>query len=292
MSLLTFDIGGTSVKYGIWSDDQLSEKQSFPVPDNWDEMKAELNKVKSQFENQFDLEGVALSAPGAVNQIDRRIEGISAIPYIHHFPIYDELEELFGLPVALENDANCAALAEVWKGAAKDNKNVLFVVIGTGIGGSVIVDKEVQHGAHLFGGEFGIMLLNEKETFSQLGTTVALARRYNERMDMTAIPVDGRTVFDLAERGDEAAAEEVKKFYRYLSMGLFNLTYAFDPEVILIGGGVSSRPDLLEKLNAEIEILMKELELDIFRPVLDVCAYKNDANLIGAVYNFKSKHTN
>lgn len=292
MSLLTFDIGGTSVKYGIWSDDQLSEKQSFPVPDNWDEMKAELNKVKSQFENQFDLEGVALSAPGAVNQIDRRIEGISAIPYIHHFPIYDELEELFGLPVALENDANCAALAEVWKGAAKDNKNVLFVVIGTGIGGSVIVDKEVQHGAHLFGGEFGIMLLNEKETFSQLGTTVALARRYNERMDMTAMPVDGRTVFDLAERGDEAAAEEVKKFYRYLSMGLFNLTYAFDPEVILIGGGVSSRPDLLEKLNAEIEILMKELELDIFRPVLDVCAYKNDANLIGAVYNFKSKHTN
>lgn len=292
MSLLTFDIGGTSVKYGIWSDDQLSEKQSFPVLDNWDEMKAELNKVKSQFENQFDLEGVALSAPGAVNQIDRRIEGISAIPYIHHFPIYDELEELFGLPVALENDANCAALAEVWKGAAKDNKNVLFVVIGTGIGGSVIVDKEVQHGAHLFGGEFGIMLLNEKETFSQLGTTVALARRYNERMDMTAMPVDGRTVFDLAERGDEAAAEEVKKFYRYLSMGLFNLTYAFDPEVILIGGGVSSRPDLLEKLNAEIEILMKELELDIFRPVLDVCAYKNDANLIGAVYNFKSKHTN
>ncbi|MEC6746968.1 ROK family protein [Marinilactibacillus sp. XAAS-LB27] len=292
MSLLTFDIGGTSVKYGIWSDDQLSEKQSFPVPDNWDEMKAELNKVKSQFENQFDLEGVALSAPGAVNQIDRRIEGISAIPYIHHFPIYDELEELFGLPVALENDANCAALAEVWKGAAKDNKNVLFVVIGTGIGGSVIVDKEVQHGAHLFGGEFGIMLLNEKETFSQLGTTVALARRYNERMDMTAMPVDGRTVFDLAERGDEAAAEEVEKFYRYLSMGLFNLTYAFDPEVILIGGGVSSRPDLLEKLNAEIEILMKELELDIFRPVLDVCAYKNDANLIGAVYNFKSKHTN
>lgn len=292
MSLLTFDIGGTSVKYGIWSDDQLSEKQSFPVPDNWDEMKAELNKVKSQFENQFNLEGVALSAPGAVNQIDRRIEGISAIPYIHHFPIYDELEELFGLPVALENDANCAALAEVWKGAAKDNKNVLFVVIGTGIGGSVIVDKEVQHGAHLFGGEFGIMLLNEKETFSQLGTTVALARRYNERMDMTAMPVDGRTVFDLAERGDEAAAEEVKKFYRYLSMGLFNLTYAFDPEVILIGGGVSSRPDLLEKLNAEIEILMKELELDIFRPVLDVCAYKNDANLIGAVYNFKSKHTN
>lgn len=292
MSLLTFDIGGTSVKYGIWSDDQLSEKQSFPIPDNWDEMKAELNKVKSQFENQFDLEGVALSAPGAVNQIDRRIEGISAIPYIHHFPIYDELEELFGLPVALENDANCAALAEVWKGAAKDNKNVLFVVIGTGIGGSVIVDKEVQHGAHLFGGEFGIMLLNEKETFSQLGTTVALARRYNERMDMTAMPVDGRTVFDLVERGDEAAAEEVKKFYRYLSMGLFNLTYAFDPEVILIGGGVSSRPDLLEKLNAEIEILMKELELDIFRPVLDVCAYKNDANLIGAVYNFKSKHTN
>ncbi|WP_225743788.1 ROK family protein [Marinilactibacillus sp. Marseille-P9653] len=292
MAILVFDIGGTSLKYAIWQDEELTEKNFFKSPSTWDEMKDLLVEIKEGFDELCELDGVAISSPGAVNQEARTIEGISALPYLHHFPIYDELEELFGLPVAIENDANCAALAEVWKGAAKDNKNVLFVVVGTGIGGSVIVDKEVQHGAHLFGGEFGIMLLNEKETFSQLGTTVALAKRYNERMDMTAKPVDGRTVFDLAERGDEVAVEEVNKFYRYLSMGLFNLTYAFDPEVILIGGGVSSRPDLLKKLNAEIEILMTELGLDIFRPVLDVCAYKNDANLIGAVYNFKSKHSN
>ncbi|MFC6465259.1 ROK family protein [Marinilactibacillus sp. GCM10026970] len=292
MAILAFDIGGTSVKYAIWKDEELIEKSSFKSPPTWDEMKDFLVEIKERFDTDYELDGIAISSPGAVNQEARTIEGISALPYLHYFPIYDELETLLSLPVSIENDANCSALAEVWKGAAKDKQNVLFVVVGTGIGGSVIVDKEVQHGAHLFGGEFGIMLLNERQTFSQLGTTVALAKRYNKKMDMMAMPVDGRTVFDLAERGDEVALEEVNKFYRYLSIGLFNLTYAFDPEVILIGGGVSSRPDLLEKLNAEIETLMKELGLDIFRPILDVCAYKNDANLIGAVYNFKSNYPN
>ncbi|WP_208560040.1 ROK family protein [Marinilactibacillus kalidii] len=289
MALLVFDIGGTSVKYAIWEKEELVEKSSFESPSTWEEMKNVMFTIKDTFVQQYELDGIAISSPGAVNQVARTIEGISALPYLHHFPIYDELETLFSLPVSIENDANCSALAEVWKGAAKEKQNVLFVVIGTGIGGSVIVEKKVQRGAHLFGGEFGIMLLNEKETFSQLGTTVALAKRYNERMDMTAMPIDGRTVFDLAERGDDVAIEEVKKFYRYLSIGLFNLTYAFDPEVILIGGGVSSRPDLLEKLNSEIAILMEELELDIFKPLLDVCMFKNDANLIGAVYNFKLK---
>lgn len=290
MAILAFDIGGTSVKYGIWSDESLSDKGKFKTPQTWTEMKAQLSRVKEEADSTYSLEGVAFSAPGAVNQIDRQIEGVSAVRYLHFFPIYDELEAMFGLPVSFENDANSAGLAEVWKGAAKDNDNVLFVVIGTGIGGAVIVNKKVHHGPHLFGGEFGFMLLNETKTFSQIGTAVAMSRRYAERMGMSYDDIDGKAVFELANQGDVIAKEEVDTFFMYLTMGLYNLAYAFDPEKIVIGGGVSSMEGILERIEVEFDSLFGRLQHTPFRPVIETCEFKNDANLIGAVYNFMQEN--
>lgn len=289
MAILAFDIGGSSVKHGVWSDDQLIEKGSFKTPKSWDEMKAQLVAVKEKVENAFTLEGVAFSAPGAVNQVDRQIEGISAVKYLHFFPIYDELEEAFGLPVSFENDANSAGLAEVWKGSAKENDTVLFVVIGTGIGGAVIVNNKVHHGAHLFGGEFGYMMLNEKDTFSDLATAVRMAMRYADRKGLSYDDIDGKRVFELAKEGDPIAIEEVDKFFFYLTMGLYNIAYAFDPEKILIGGGVSNLDGLIERLDDEFGKLLGRINYNTFRPELELCTFRSDANLIGAVYNFLQK---
>lgn len=290
MAILAFDIGGSAVKHGVWEEDQLIEKNKFKTPQTWEEMKQCLVKVKEEAEKRFTLEGVAFSAPGAVNQDAKQIEGISAVKYLHFFPIYDELEAVFELPVSFENDANSAALAEVWKGAAKDNDNVLFVVIGTGIGGAVIINKKVHHGPHLFGGEFGYMMLNEEETFSDLGTAVRMAMRYADRKGLSYDDVDGKKVFDLAAEGDDVAQEEVDKFYFYLTIGLYNIAYSFDPEKIIIGGGVSSMDGLIDRLEKEFKHLLKRLNYNTFVPKLDLCAFRNDANLIGAVYNFLQKN--
>ncbi|MDN6161664.1 MAG: ROK family protein [Atopostipes sp.] len=293
MTILVFDIGGSAVKYGVWDQESLSQQSSFTTPKSWEEMKEKLLFVKEKMTNDYGytIEGVAFSSPGAVNQAERYIDGLSAVPYIHHFPIYDELEELFGLPISMENDANSAALAEVWKGAAKDNKNVLFVIIGTGVGGSVIVDGEVQHGAHLFGGEFGLMILNEKETFSRLATPVQMAWNYAERKGMPKDSIEGKRVFELADEGDPIAIEEEDSFYHYLAIGLYNLTYSFDPEKIIIGGGVSNREGLIKRLNEELEVLFEQVNHNTFSPVIELCQYKNDANLIGAVYNYKQNYS-
>ncbi|SFC27274.1 Sugar kinase of the NBD/HSP70 family, may contain an N-terminal HTH domain [Alkalibacterium subtropicum] len=290
MAILVFDIGGSSVKYGVWNKDQLMDKGKFTTPETWDEMKEQLAAVKEKAARHYSLEGVALSAPGAVNQETKQIEGISAVKYLHFFPIYDELEDLFALPVAIENDANSAALAEVWKGSARENDTVLFVVIGTGIGGAVIVNKKVHHGPHLFGGEFGYMVLNEGKTFSELGTAVKMARRYAERKGLAYEAIDGKQVFELAEKGDPVAIEEVDTFYSFLIMGLYNLAYSFDPEKIIIGGGVSSMNGLIERLNQEFDRFLKQINHHTFRPDLEVCTFRNDANLIGAVYNFIQKN--
>jgi len=290
MAILAFDIGGTSVKYGVWTKENLIEKAKFKTPKTWEEMKEQLLRVKLNVSEHYNLGGVAFSAPGAVNQKAKQIEGTSAVPYLHFFPIYDELEALFELPVSMENDANSAGLAEAWQGSAKDSDMVLFVVIGSGIGGAVIVNKEVHHGPHLFGGEFGYMLLNEEKTFSQLGTAVAMAKRYAKRKGLSPDDVDGQQVFQLAEQGDPLAKEEVDTFYYYLTMGLYNLAYSFDPEKIVIGGGVSHLDGLLEKLDESFKELLERLQWDTFKPILELCTYKSDANLIGAIYNFMLKN--
>lgn len=286
MALLAVDIGGTSVKHGIWNDEKLGNKGSFRTPATWDEMKTEFMVLKSSLGEGTKISGVAISSPGAVNQNKGVVEGSSAVPYLHHFPIFAELTELFQCPVSIENDANCAALAEIWKGEAKGLKNVLFVIVGTGIGGAVIIDGKVWHGKHLFGGEFGYMLLKDNAIFSELGTAVNMAKRVAKRKNISENELSGEEVFEMAKNGDLIAEEEVETFYHYLAQGIYNLQYSFDPEKIIIGGGISSKEDLIPELNKRLDRIIKQVEIAPFIPEIAICKYKNDANLIGAVYNW------
>lgn len=288
MAILLFDLGGSSVKYGVWNKDCIMDKNSFVTPDTWDNMKEFLLEIKKEMAAKYELEGVALSSPGVINQVAGVIEGTSSIPYIHHFPIVKELEELFKCPVSIENDANCAGLAELWKGAAKGLKDVIFVVVGSGIGGAVIIDGKIQYGKHLFAGEFGHMLLTDQHTFSDLGTAVNMAKRYAKHKNLEESAISGKEVFELAEQGDAIAQNEVDIFYRYLAQGIYNLQYSFDPEKIVIGGGVSSKSDLIQQLNINLKQIVKRVGIPHFIPEIVLCEFKNDANLIGAAYNYKT----
>ncbi len=290
MSLLVFDIGGSAVKYGVWDNEEIVEKGSFITPSTWEDMKTSLFQVKQKFAEEFKINGVAISSPGAVNQRRGVVEGASAVPYLHDFEIYPVLTELFGCPISMENDANCAALAELWKGAAKGLKDIIFVVVGTGIGGSVIVDGKIHHGKHLFGGEFGYMLLNHDETFSTLASPVKMAARYADRINLPSGKINGKEVFDLAEQGDKIAIEETEKFYYSLAQGIYNLQYSYDPEKIIIGGGVSAKPDLISQLNQKFKEILDKVQIAKIMPDIAICKFKNDANLIGAVYNYQLNH--
>lgn len=289
MGILAFDFGGSAVKYGYWDGERLSDTANFSTPGTWSEMKKQLFQVFNQLSKERTIDGVALSAPGVVNSERRMIEGISAIPYIHGFDIYQELEEMFELPVAIENDANCAGMAEFYEGAAQAYQNVAFVVIGTGIGGAMFTNGELNKGAHLYGGEFGLMFLDGDKTFSKLGTAVQMAWRYCERKGVDKKAYSGKDVFDLAEKGDQIALEEVEKFYDYLTKGLFSIQFAFDPEVIVLGGGISAKEGLIEEINGRMKKLTSQLGLNDFDPEILVCDYRNDANLIGAAANYSAQ---
>ncbi|MGX7243533.1 ROK family protein [Enterococcus quebecensis] len=287
MAILAFDFGGSAVKYGIWNKQTMSCKGKFKTPNTWEEMKETLLKVFNEIDQE--IEGVALSAPGVVNVQEQMINGISAIPYIHGFNIFQELEDLFKLPVTIENDANCAGMAEIYEGAAKGKQEVVFVVIGTGIGGAVFRKGEIAKGAHLYGGEFGLMYLSEGKTFSELGTAVQMAWRYCERKGIEKETFSGEDVFSFAESGDELAIEEVNNFYEYLTQGLFSIQFSLDPEMIVLGGGVSAKKGLLDEINQRMKDKLDEFGLNDFVPQIVTCNYKNDANLIGAAANFLAK---
>lgn len=290
MAILAFDFGGSAVKYGVWNGQEMTDKGKFTTPKTWEEMKASLLAVFVGMVQDF--EGVALSAPGVVDVEKQMINGISAIPYIHGFNIFKELEELFNLPVAIENDANCAGMAEIYEGAAKGKKEVAFVVVGTGIGGAIFHNGQIAKGAHLYGGEFGLMYLNEGETFSKLGTAVQMAWRYCERKGVEKETFTGEDVFRLAENGDELAKEEVNLFYEYLTQGLFSIQFSLDPEMIVLGGGVSAKEGLLDGINRRMKEKLAHFELNDFIPKIVTCKYENDANLIGAAANFITSQKN
>lgn len=287
-NLAVIDIGGTSIKFGAWVNDELITLGSEPTPDNiasfYKILKHRVDEIKAAY---ADISGVAISSPGAVNKEARQIDGASAIPYIHGFPIFEQLETLFDLPVSIENDANCAALAEVAKGAGKTNKNVLFLVLGTGIGGAIIIDGKIFHGGHLYGGEFGFMLVNDHETLSEACSPVNLARKYNE---ITGEGLTGKEVFDLADQGNQIAYELREKMLKSLAVAIYNLQYSYDPEKFILGGGVSNNPRLLPLLKKKIHEVVASVPIAEIEPEVELCKFKSDANLYGAVVDFLQEY--
>ena len=284
MSLLTIDVGGTSIKYALFRKGALSQKGSFPTPTSLTAYYEVLTELVKNYEQLYQITGVAISSPGAVNKTTGAIEGASALPYIHHFDIRGELEARFVLPVSMENDANCAALAELKFGAAKGMKDVIFMVLGTGVGGAIVIDGKIRHGQHLFGGELGFMLMDDTHSFSELGTAIGMANRYKAR---TGKDLTGEAIFNLAHAGEEIAQEEMTVFLFYVAKGIFNLAYAFDPECIVIGGGVSQAEWLIPELEKELQKMLNKFRIAPFLPVIKACQYRNDANLVGAAVDFQ-----
>ncbi|MCI7477234.1 MAG: ROK family protein [Selenomonadales bacterium] len=288
MAILSFDVGGSSVKFAVMEKDgAIKEKGSFTTPDNLEDFYACLAKVKNDFASKYDFEGAAFSLPGAVDNRSGIIGGASAIDYIHNFPIKEAFVEKLGMPVAMENDANCAALGEVWLGAAKGHKDVAFVVVGSGIGGAVVKDGHVHTGAHLQGGEFGYIIVGEDfKTLSETGSTGGMTAYLAELKGMEKGSINGKQAFEMLENGDEDAVKAIERMYFYLARGIYDIQYIYDPEVFLIGGAISEREDFVENIEKQIDKIFAEISIAKVRPKILRCEFGNDANLIGAVYNF------
>ena len=293
-NFMVFDIGGSSTKWSILDEvGEFKESGKFSCPSTAEEFFSELIKITNEMKVKYGVTGIAISAPGAVDSETGVIGGLSAIPYIHGPNFKEVLKKTTNLDVEIENDANCAALGECWLGAGKENKDLAFVVCGTGIGGAIVKDKKIHGGIHKHGGEFGycsvICELDGEPKFtswSKSGSTTALAKKVAKLKGLEEGSLDGFEVFELCSKGDEIALKEVNKYYFIMAVGIYNIQYTFDPEVIILGGAISERKEYVDEINKRLDILMNNHLEGTIKPVLKTCRYGNDANKLGALCNY------
>lgn len=285
---ISLDIGGTYIKKGIVNESgEILKHHKEKTPKTLEEL---FLLIEQYILQNSDTLALTVSCPGAVTD-EGLIQGASAVSYLHGPNIKQMLKARIGLPVYMENDANCAAYAEIWKGAAKGRKDVLVVVIGTGIGGAVVKDGLIHRGANLHGGEFGYMLIPTKTsengaTWSQIASTKALVKKVAQQKQLDASDLTGEAIFDMADMGDIICIEALEAFYHSLALGIYNLQYIYDPEIILIGGGISERNDLVDRIDGKLTHIIELIEDSTVKPMINTCAFRQHANLLGSVYGF------
>jgi len=205
------------------------------------------------------------------------------------------LERAFGLPVTVANDANCMLLGEVWAGAAKGYTDVIGVTLGTGVGGGILTGGRLLEGARGLGGELGHFRLHALDgvactcgaigCYERYAATTALVRSA-QKAGLDA--PDGRAIFEAAAAGDARTLAVLNGWINEIAQGLAGLVHIFNPQLILIGGGVSAQQALLiDPLAAQV----RKSIMPAFAEGLEVraAALQNDAGLVGAVYYFKQQ---
>lgn len=289
---LIFDMGGTSVKYACADEEgHMVRTGSFPTPqEGLEVMLSCMRQVYESLKREYRIVGIALSSPGAVNTKTGIVGGISSIPYIHEVPLTDRISRcLDGLLVSIENDANCAALGELWKGAAVGKKDLVSVVCGSGIGGAIIINGEVCRGKTNNCGEFGNFLVNRENGVYRTWSFYTMVKQAGKYEEATGNKTNGKELFKLAEGGDSLAHQLVDEFYEAMAVGFYNIQFALDTELIVLGGGISEAPFVIPEVYERMERMAKEDRFGFLMPKIVPCHFGNQANLYGALFHHITK---
>jgi glucokinase len=255
-----------------------------------------------------DFVGVGIGAPGP---LDRKNGIVIVAPNLgwRDFPLRDAVSDRVKIPATLDNDANCATLGEWWRGAAQGTRHVVGLTIGTGIGGGIVLDGQLYHGASDVAGEVGHTTIDSTGRYCRCGnygcleayaSGPAIALRAREALERDEASVLHRmvnenlslltaaTVYDAANNGDALALEVVRDTAKFLGTGVANLLNLLTPDVVVITGGVTRAGDRL------FEPLRAEVKRRAFRPAVKACRIvpgklAGTAGMVGAVATFRQQ---
>ncbi|GEN49074.1 sugar kinase [Ligilactobacillus pobuzihii E100301 = KCTC 13174] len=258
------DVGGTSIKYGLVNQDgKMIEQNSSPTAKQKQQILTDLTSIVTDYQkNGQAIAGIGVSMPGVIES-DGILTTAGAIKCMYGVNLKEELEQHTGIKTTIENDANAAAIAEQWLGAAQDLHNYLGIVLGTGVGGALVINDQVYRGAHARSGEFGWMLLDDQHDELEDGsmnfqtaTVIGLLRIYNIKAQANL--TDAREVFDRADNGDKIAQPVLHNYFRKLAQAILNLVVCFDPAKVVVGGGISVNPTFQAGLQEAYNELQEE----------------------------------
>ena len=288
MKVLCFDIGGTNIKYGVIEDYKIIFKDSFPT--NYKKGKKYLTEgiieaAKEVILKYPDIVGVGISCAGSINfEKGEVITPPYAIPEFGDWNFKKLFKKELNLDIVADNDVNSFAACEQNMGAGKKYSTYIVMTVGTGIGGAIVVNDKIWRGHDFNAGEIGRMIVDGAH-WEQIASMTALIRNANLRGLNVS---NGKEVFDLYDEGNKVASLVINEFYQNLGKGLANLVYIFNPEAIIIGGGISARPDFGKEINAYADYYL----VNGFKDTLDIvqATYLNDGGLLGAYCNFVARY--
>ncbi|WP_141553138.1 ROK family glucokinase [Bacillus cereus] len=309
------DIGGTTIKLAfIDTMGNIMNKWEIPtnihdnglhiVPDIWNSI---LNKLSELHEEKELLLGIGVGAPGFINMDTGFIYQAINIGW-YNYPLREELEKISGIPVKVDNDANLAGAGELWTGSAKGMNDVLFVTLGTGVGGGIIIDGKIVHGKLGMGGEIGHITADYDEKFKcncgkkgcleTLVSATGIVRLTMEKLEKYPKSVlhdtisgnqslTTKTIFDAYKIQDALAVDVVYDVSKYLGIAIANLANTLNPECIVIGGGVSKAGDLLL---TPVKTVFQKHALPRIKENTDIriASLGNDAGVIGCAWLIKN----
>lgn len=309
---LAVDIGGTAAKIGLVDGEgNFFHTSEYPV--NFDGYTTPIldtvirscaDFLEKYDEDNLPLLAIGVSATGSINTVKGTVDGSAGhIKNWNGSRIKERLEERFPVPVFVLNDANAAALGEVWLGAAKGKRNAVAVTIGTGVGGGIIVNSELLLGANGFAGEVGHITVRYGGRDCPCGNTgcleeyasmTALVRQVRQGIEEGRLEafcegeVNGRRIFEELKKGNQGLEQIADQWMDYIAAGITGLVHIFNPETVIIGGGVSSQQELfIDKVRQKAFARMHRE----FMQGLEIVAAKlaNNAGMVGAVYYCKQR---
>ena len=309
--IIGIDLGGTSVKFAILTQEgEVQEKWSIKtnILDEGshivDDMIESINhRLRLLGLGAEDFIGIGMGSPGVVDREKGTVIGAYNLNWKTLQPVKEKIEKATGIPFFIDNDANVAALGERWKGAGENQPDVVFMTLGTGVGGGIVAEGKLLHGVAGAAGELGHITVDFDqpilctcgkkgclETVASATGIVNLTRRYADeyagdaelkKLIDNGEDVNAKIVFDLAKAGDELALIVYRNFARYLGIACANIGSILNPSTIVIGGGVSAAGEFL------LDGVRKVYEENSFPQVrtstkLALATLGNDSGVIGA----------
>jgi len=309
-NVIGIDLGGTTAKIGILAPTgEIIDKWSLETDISDDGINIVPNLVESindHLESQDltaeDFLGIGMGSPGTVDREEGTVIGAFNLNWTTLQPVRQIMEEGTGIPFLIDNDANVAALGEQWIGAGNKEPNVAFITLGTGVGGGLIVDNNLIHGARDAAGEIGHVTVEpggyectcgKEGCLEQYASATGIVRLADDMVAeytaesrlqdkiVNSETIDSKIIFDSAKAGDVFAEQVVDRFVHYLSLALGNVANLLNPSTIVLGGGVSQAGNYLaEKVNKAVETFTFPTIRDVTK--IKIAELGNDAGMIGA----------
>jgi len=295
---LVIDIGGTEIKYSVM-DQNLNFMdrgiRKTPYENGIDGFLDTILDIYRPYQQK--VEGIAVSMPGVIDSVRGYCYTGGSLLYNAEQPIAELITKKCNTRVHIENDGKCAALAEYWRGELQGCSNGLVMILGTGIGGGIIIDGKLLRGQHFFAGELSYLNINMDKweeadsCFAVKYGAVPMIRKIKEIKGIEDDGFDGVRAFELINAGDEQALEVFHQFARGIALQLCNLQVILDMEVVAIGGGISRQDIVVETIKKCWDEIIdnhpaKNYATTLPQADLKRCKFTSNANLVGALYSY------